>query len=90
LEPIQKLLSRIRWDPRFRRGRFEIGYFDRVEGGIVAVPLEAIHLPRDRRSVFELHDEEGVLRRIPLHRVRRVWRDGRIIWERRVPTTGTV
>lgn len=81
--PIQKLLSRIRWDPRFRQGRFTLGYFDRVARNIVVVPFDAIRFPSGAPGMFEIWDEEGVLHRIPLHRVRRVYRDGRLIWERR-------
>jgi uncharacterized protein (UPF0248 family) len=36
-----------------------------------------------RPAVLALHDTEGSVIRIPLHRVRRVWRDGVIFWERR-------
>jgi uncharacterized protein (UPF0248 family) len=78
--PIQKLLNRIRWDPRFRAGRFGIGYYDRRVNGILMVPLEAIRFPDDMRFVFELYDEEGEVYRIPFHRVRRVTRNGRVIW----------
>lgn len=81
--PIHKLLSRIRWDPRFSRGRFAIGYFDRLERRVVVAPFDTIHFPPDAPGTFEIWDEEGALHRIPFHRVRRVYRDGRIIWERR-------
>lgn len=80
--PIQKLLSRIRWDPRFRVGRFALGYFDRVDRRIVVVPFDTIRFPTDAPRTFEIWDEAGSLHRIPFHRVRRVYRDGRIIWER--------
>lgn len=83
--PIQKLLSRIRWDPRYRQGRFTLGYFDRVARGIVTVPFDSIHFPSGSPDMFEIRDEDGVLHRIPFHRVRRVYRDGRLIWERRPP-----
>ena len=83
--PIQKLLSRILWDPRFRRGEFALGYFDRVTRAIVKVPFAAIHFPAEAPGNFEIRDEEGVLHRIPFHRVRRVYRDGRVIWERHPP-----
>jgi uncharacterized protein (UPF0248 family) len=83
--PIHKLLSRIRWDPRFRAGRFELGYFDRRARCILTVALEAIHFPTDRPRIFELVDEAGERHRIPFHRVRRVTRDGRVIWERPAP-----
>lgn len=81
--PIHKLLSRIRWDPRFRSGRFAIGYFDRLERRILVVPFDTIRFPAEAPGTFEIWDEEGGLHRIPFHRVRRVTRNGRIIWERR-------
>ena len=90
--PIHKLLSRIRWDRRFRNGRFAIGYYDRRERQVLVVPLETIRFPPGAPRVFELWDEEGQVHRIPFHRVRRVYRDGRLIWERRPsgepPTAG--
>lgn len=81
--PIHKLLQRIRWDPRFRRGKFEIGYYDRLLNRILVAPLESIEFPRETPFVFELYDDRGELHHIPFHRVRRVYRDGRIIWERK-------
>jgi len=83
--PIHMLLNRIRWDPRLRAGRFEIGYYDRRVNGILMVPLEAIRFPADTRFVFELYDDDGELHRIPFHRVRRVTRNGRVIWRRTPP-----
>jgi uncharacterized protein (UPF0248 family) len=83
--PIQKLLSRIQWDPRYRRGYFALGYFDRVTRRIVEVPFENVGFPAEAPGMFEFWDEKGGLRRIPFHRVRRVYRDGRLIWERHPP-----
>ncbi len=80
--PIHKLLNRIRWDPRYRTGRFALGYLDRIAGGVVVVPLDFIRFPAESPGTFEVWDEDGRLHRIPFHRVRRVYRDGRIIWER--------
>lgn len=83
MQPLHQLLSRIRWDPRLRAGKFAIGYYDRIERRIRVVPLERLVFPPDDRFVFTLHGEEGELLRIPFHRVRRVYRDGRVVWERR-------
>lgn len=83
--PIHKLLSRIRWDPRFGSGRFALGYFDRVARRIVVVPFETVRFPVDAPGMFEIWDEEGTLHSIPFHRVRRVYRNGRIIWQRYPP-----
>jgi uncharacterized protein (UPF0248 family) len=80
--PIHKLLNRLRWDPRFREGKFEIGYYDRLLHRILVVPLDALRFPSDPH-VFELHDDRGARHCIPFHRVRRVYRNGRVIWERK-------
>jgi uncharacterized protein (UPF0248 family) len=85
VQPIHQLLSRIRWDPRFGAGRFAIGYYDRVERAILIVPLGELHFPPGQRRVFELYDPDGALHRIPFHRVRAVYRDGRLIWRRPMP-----
>jgi len=84
--PIHKFLQRIRWDPRFREGKFEIGYYDRLQNRILVVPLDAIEFPRTAPFVLEVYDDQGELHHIPFHRVRRVYRDGRVIWERRPPS----
>ena len=82
MQPIHKLLSRIRWDPRFRAGRFDVGYFDRLDRRVITVPFESLRFPVGTPAMFEIWDDDGTLRRIPFHRVRRVTRDGRVIWER--------
>lgn len=80
--PIRQLLSRIRWDETFGRGRFELGYYDRVRDGIVVIPFAALDLDPADRFAFRWVDDEGVARTIPLHRVRQVFRDGALIWHR--------
>ncbi len=80
--PIHELLSRIRWDKEFGQGQFEIGYFDRHEGGIHRVPLQEVTFPEVDRHSFELVDESGQTRRIPFHRVREVVKNGQVIWRR--------
>ena len=82
--PIQQLLNRIRWDQRFRAGKFEIGYYDRRERRILMVPYDRIQFPGSTPFLFEFNDEAGALRYVPFHRIRRVYRDGRIIWGRKL------
>ena len=82
MQPIQELLSRIRWDRHFGRARFSIGYYDRVRDEILVVSFRQLHFPRDEHFVFELVDAEGQLHSIPFHRVRQVYRNGRLIWNR--------
>lgn len=82
MTPLHQLLSRIRWDPAFGRGRFELGYWDRVEGRIVRVALGAIRTDPAEPAVFQVTDEDGETRTIPFHRVKEVYRDGVLIWHR--------
>jgi len=48
----------------------------------VRVPLQDVAFDAGDRFALSIADEEGVLRSIPLHRVRTVWRDGNPIWQR--------
>ena len=81
--PIQELLSRIRWDKEFAKGRFEIGYYDRIKDEIVRVPLPTVHFTEgDHYFAFRIVDEEGEVHSIPFHRIREVRKDGELIWQR--------
>jgi len=82
MTPIHELLNRIRWDPEFGRGQFEIGYYDRHEVVLQRVALQAVSFPEGDRHTFEVVDEAGQARRIPFHRVREVLKDGHVIWQR--------
>jgi uncharacterized protein (UPF0248 family) len=81
MQPIHELLGR-RWDPEFGVGHFELGYHDRVENRIVRVPRHDVVFPEEDSRVFELIDDEGQSIRIPFHRVREVFKDGVVIWQR--------
>jgi uncharacterized protein (UPF0248 family) len=80
--PIHELLNRIRWDTKFARGNFEVGYFDRVERQIVVVPFREISFLRNDPQTLRLVDAEGRIRRVPFHRVREVYKNSRRIWHR--------
>jgi len=80
--PVQDILSRIRWDPEYGRGRFAVGYEDHIAGGIVSVPFAGISTEEGDGFSFSFLDERGVERTIPYHRVREVLRDGVVIWHR--------
>lgn len=82
MQPIEDLLSRIRWDPEFGKGAFALGYIDRVAGTEQVVALRAVRFDAARPGTFTLEDEDGAARHIPPHRVRTVYRDGVVIWRR--------
>jgi len=80
---INTLLNRIRWDPEFGRGDFAIGYYDRVERRIVTVPLRELSIHPADRFAFDVLDENLESHHVPYHRVRRVFKDGKLIWHRK-------
>jgi len=84
--PIRSLLDRIRWDAEFGRGAFTLGYYDRVERSIVKVPLARVHLEPGNHFSFTAIEADGSVHEVPFHRVREVYRDGALIWQRPAPT----
>ncbi len=80
--PIQDLLNRIRWDKGFGAASFEIGYIDHIERKIMRIPFKKIHFEAGNHFSFELENEIGEISTIPFHRVREVYQDGVLIWQR--------
>lgn len=81
--PIQDLLNRIRWDEKFGQGRFEIEYYDRVESKMLRVPLDRVAFVEGEHFFFDVIAPDGAAHSVPLHRVRAVWKDGLLIWQRK-------
>jgi uncharacterized protein (UPF0248 family) len=82
--PIEDLLHRLQWDPAFGHGAVRIGYHDHIGNRIVRLPFDRVRLTRGHHFSFEVAEDDGTLRQVPFHRIRKVWRDGEPIWERRV------
>lgn len=85
MTPIHELLARIRWDAEFGAAQFVIGYYDRVTGAQVTVPLERLRFEPGEGFAFEAAGEDGTVHAVPYHRVRSVWRNGELIWHRHAP-----
>ena len=80
--PINQVLSKIRWDEEYSKGhRFEIGYLDKVLGASVTVLVTDIILEKGNSFSFTIMNENEEIT-IPFHRVRTVYCDGKIIWDR--------
>ncbi|MBI4819718.1 MAG: DUF504 domain-containing protein [Deltaproteobacteria bacterium] len=79
MTPIHELLHRIRHDLDFADARFELGYYDRLEDEIIRIGLADL---RQSEGAFSIQDEQGRWQTVPLHRVRRVWRNEELIWSR--------
>lgn len=80
--PIRELLDRIRWDPDFGRGDFQIGYYDRLQSQILRVALRDVSFDAQDHFAFRFYDDEGEEHVVPLHRIKEVYRDGERIWHR--------
>ena len=83
MQPIHELLNRIRWDESFGRADFVIGYLDHVGDHIVHVNLEDVFYEPEDHFRFDVIDEDGAVHAIPYHRVREVYRNGELIWQRK-------
>lgn len=82
MQPIHELLSRIRWDEEFGRAEFRIGYCDRLAEALIVVDFAALEFTAGNSFSCTLRDEGGELHTIPLHRIRQVFRNGVLIWQR--------
>ena len=84
--PVHEMLNRIRWDPEFAKGNFELGYYDRAEGRVILISLKEVAFPDDSPQTFQISDAEGKIHRIPFHRVREVYKDSQRVWHRPGPS----
>ncbi len=76
MTPIKKLLDRIKWDSKEKKEDYEIGYWDRVSGKEIRIRYDSI---KDfDNQFFKFGDSE-----IPLHRIRKVYKNGKVVWERK-------
>lgn len=82
MQPIHELLDRIRWDPAFGKGEFELGVYDRVDDKILRVPMREIVFVQGEHGMFHYLDEDGVEHDVPLHRIKSVYKNGERIWHR--------
>jgi uncharacterized protein (UPF0248 family) len=86
VQRLQDLIHRIRWDAEFGKGAFALGYDDRVARQEQTVPFASVSFDRESPGMFSFQDDDGVRRQIPLHRVRTVYKDGAVIWQRPSPS----
>jgi uncharacterized protein (UPF0248 family) len=80
--PIRELLNRIRWDAEFGRADFGIGYYDRIQDKIVVVTIRQVFFSPGNHFSIEVIDDAGESRAVPLHRIREVYRNSVLVWER--------
>ena len=76
--PIKEFLNKLKWDPRFKDKHYIIYFYDRVEDCLQHVHFENITI-EDNFIKTKLSDIEVT---IPLHRVREVRDEEKLIWKR--------
>ncbi|MBI5398306.1 DUF504 domain-containing protein [Candidatus Woesearchaeota archaeon] len=79
MQPIRELLSKIMWDPNENPELYSIFYLDRIKNKLAEVTFEDI-ISISENFMLITHDDEQV--DIPLHRVREVRCEGKLIWQR--------
>jgi uncharacterized protein (UPF0248 family) len=82
MRPLEELLDRIRWDAEFGKGTFALGYYDRLTREERIIPFESVTMDPQRPGTFALQDANGLVAHVPFHRVRKVYKDGAVIWQR--------
>ena len=82
MQPVQDILNRIRWDSEYAKSHFTIGYYDRIADTIIHVPFKELYFDDEDHFDFQIVDGEGVTHTIPLHRIREIYKNGDIIWNR--------
>jgi uncharacterized protein (UPF0248 family) len=80
--PLHDLLNRIRWDPEFGNGTFEIGYVDRFSKQEKRLTLQPELLEAKDHFSFQIALADGEAITIPFHRIKSVYKDGKVFWKR--------
>jgi len=73
---IKSMINKIIFDPREDSGEYLLYYYDRVEGSLVSLHIGDI----DHIETNFLVTKDG--RDIPLHRIRKIEKQGEVVWER--------
>lgn len=76
---IKELVNKIRWDKRETPSDYTVGYEDRVLKKVIEVPYTAI---KRIEGGFFIIEKEGRETDIPLHRVKRLKKQGKTVWKR--------
>ncbi len=75
---IKDLLNKIKWDKRENPEDYKIYYFDRIENKLI--PLRFEEIKEIDGNFLRLDREEETF--IPLHRIKKVTKKEKVVWER--------
>ena len=77
--PLKELLTKLRWDPKEKPEEYTIAFIDL--GKLREVPYKAL---KRIEGTFLILDLKGKETEVPMHRVRKVKRNKKVVWERKV------
>ncbi len=80
MQTIKDLLNKIKWDKKENPEDHVVVYEDRVEGKERKIPFESI---KKVEEGFMIVEKGGERTNIPLHRIRKVLKKGKLIWQRK-------
>lgn len=73
---IKNLLNKVRWDKKEKPEDYEIAYIDRIAKKEVRISFKDVSNVEDNFMTVK----EAV---IPLHRIIKVYKKGKLVWERK-------
>ncbi len=76
---IKELLNRIKWDRKLKPSEYSIFYYDRILDKLIEVKYNDILKIED--GFLEIKSDNKIIE-IPLHRIKKVTRNGKLIWQR--------
>ena len=77
---IKNLLNKIKWDKNLNPNEYYIFYIDRLTKDLIEIRYNDIKRIEKGFIIIEKNSEEV---NIPLHRIRRVERNNKLVWERK-------
>ncbi|MBI1969749.1 DUF504 domain-containing protein [Candidatus Woesearchaeota archaeon] len=79
MKPIQDIVNRILHDASLQKEEYVLFYYDRIEKVLKEIPATSIKKLEGTFLILHLEGEEV---EIPLHRIREVRKEGKLIWKR--------
>ncbi|MBU4502143.1 MAG: DUF504 domain-containing protein [Nanoarchaeota archaeon] len=77
MQPIKDLINKIKWDEKENPKDYEIVYIDRILQQEVKIKFK--NISKIEEGFMEIDEAT-----IPLHRIVKVYKKGKLIWERKV------
>jgi uncharacterized protein (UPF0248 family) len=79
--PILKMLNKIKWSPNETWAEHELTYYNRITKKEIKTNFENITDVID--GLILIYDEECFQKQIPSHRIRKIYKKGELIWQRK-------